>query len=43
LIKLKVSDSSNTKEITKKVVRDFGRMISTKKEALSIFSNYPIS
>ncbi|PZM86602.1 hypothetical protein DLH72_00435, partial [Candidatus Gracilibacteria bacterium] len=42
LVKLKLVEGTNTKETSKKVVRDFGKMISTRKESLSIFSNHNI-
>ena len=42
LVKLKITEWTNVRDTSKKVVRDFWKMISTKKEALAIFSDYAI-
>ena len=43
LVKLKLVEWTNVKEISKKVVRDFWKMISTRKTPLTIFSNQTIT
>ena len=43
LVKLKLVEWTNVKEISKKVVRDFWKMISTRKAPLTIFSNQTIT
>jgi len=42
LVKLKLTEWTKVKEITKKVVRDYSNIIATKKDGLIVFSNFDI-